>query len=588
MSDIIKRRKFVQGSSALLGLGVVSSCKTVGGSAESSVKYLQDGVEDPIRANVNSPMGLRDLELYKFVIWRMKQRPTNDPLSWSAQATIHQQYCPHGGGFFLPWHRAFLLWFEDVARENLRSLEQAQKDDLVGRLRNRFGEADADFDKAVASFAVPYWDWSEAGGGEIPAPFWEPQSTLYNFHRNPALQRNTKIAAAFVSPEVMKGIMDSTNYESFAGSLNPGFDYRGALMRQDYINENRSGGTMMELERGPHNNVHVDIGQGTQDPMQSMIQMRSPNDPIFWLHHCNIDRIWYEWSLNQVTPPTPLAKSNMSVREWLDFPMGVFNNRAGQQVTSRIEDVLNPVEVKYNFDTTVNRQPTIPVVRMQSNLPSTPDGIPSTQMAVVNTVATIEARNAWMIAGGLNRAPRQDGVNYFSIEHTALASVAASKKKIMFNYPVSTELKEMVFKVATMQFRTANLVLAKLPMPTAESVRNRMKLSFSIVAKNIGTTKVGSFAFFGHHPAMMAGGDHADHADMPNSFVVDEKLRLSFNITQQIIGRFSTRTDIDTIGNYSEDLQLVMSVEYSGAESDLSWTNADFAQSTLAFEIEQE
>jgi len=23
--------------------------------------------------------------------------------------------------------------------------------------------------------------------------------------------------------------------------------------------------------------------------------MRSPNDPIFWLHHCFVDKIWYDW-----------------------------------------------------------------------------------------------------------------------------------------------------------------------------------------------------------------------------------------------------------------------------------------------------
>src|ERR687883_363836 len=26
-----------------------------------------------------------------------------------------------------------------------------------------------------------------------------------------------------------------------------------------------------------------------------MMLMTSPNDPVFWLHHCNIDRLWGDW-----------------------------------------------------------------------------------------------------------------------------------------------------------------------------------------------------------------------------------------------------------------------------------------------------
>ena len=37
-----------------------------------------------------------------------------------------------------------------------------------------------------------------------------------------------------------------------------------------------------------HNRVHIwvggDMGPGT-----------SPNDPVFYLHHCNVDRLWALW-----------------------------------------------------------------------------------------------------------------------------------------------------------------------------------------------------------------------------------------------------------------------------------------------------
>jgi tyrosinase len=42
------------------------------------------------------------------------------------------------------------------------------------------------------------------------------------------------------------------------------------------------------LERGPHNAVHGAVGG-------AMATYGSPRDPLFWLHHANVDRIWAQW-----------------------------------------------------------------------------------------------------------------------------------------------------------------------------------------------------------------------------------------------------------------------------------------------------
>jgi tyrosinase len=46
------------------------------------------------------------------------------------------------------------------------------------------------------------------------------------------------------------------------------------------------------LEGGPHNQVHNEIG-GPNGTMADI--MISPADPIFWLHHGNLDRLWSQW-----------------------------------------------------------------------------------------------------------------------------------------------------------------------------------------------------------------------------------------------------------------------------------------------------
>ena len=43
------------------------------------------------------------------------------------------------------------------------------------------------------------------------------------------------------------------------------------------------------LEEHPHNMIHYGIGGDMFDPTTST------NDPIFWVHHANVDRMWYTW-----------------------------------------------------------------------------------------------------------------------------------------------------------------------------------------------------------------------------------------------------------------------------------------------------
>ena len=53
------------------------------------------------------------------------------------------------------------------------------------------------------------------------------------------------------------------------------------------------------MENMPHNPVHNIIGN-------IMADMMSPTDPIFWLHHANIDRLWSAWQQaggGRTTPP---------------------------------------------------------------------------------------------------------------------------------------------------------------------------------------------------------------------------------------------------------------------------------------------
>src|SRR5262249_48570557 len=81
-----------------------------------------------------------------------------------------------------------------------------------------------------------------------------------------ALPTGAMVADALTGP-------NSTHYE-----LPP---YHGDIQINDSSFRSQSEYTL-------HNPVHSWVG-GT------MSRMTSPNDPVFFLHHCNIDRLWWMW-----------------------------------------------------------------------------------------------------------------------------------------------------------------------------------------------------------------------------------------------------------------------------------------------------
>lgn len=180
---------------------------------------------------------------YREAVGQMRALPTSNPLSWEHQATIHFNYCPHGNWFFVPWHRAFIHQFEGIIRK------------LSGN----------------NDFTLPYWDWTR--NPQIPPAFWGTGNPL-NHPRS--ANQTTSMPAEFVGEPVIKEIMEKTGFQQFA-SFKSSAPYNG------------TGGGTAQFEGMPHNNVHVTIGQ-------DMVTFMSPRDPIFWLHHCNIDRIWASWN----------------------------------------------------------------------------------------------------------------------------------------------------------------------------------------------------------------------------------------------------------------------------------------------------
>ncbi|MBA2707337.1 MAG: tyrosinase family protein, partial [Gemmatimonadaceae bacterium] len=183
-----------------------------------------------VRKEVNSLAADRpELNDYRKAVRVMKEwsaADANNPKGWTAQARIHLNHCPHGNWFFLPWHRAYLWYFEDICKEACGN----------------------------ENFRLPYWNWTT--NPRIPEQFLQSGSPL--LHPRDVGANDTTDPGA-IGQQVMDEIQGIPDFETFASGRSteqrPGPNING------------------QLEGQAHNYIHVWIGR-------DMITLMSPLDPI--------------------------------------------------------------------------------------------------------------------------------------------------------------------------------------------------------------------------------------------------------------------------------------------------------------------
>jgi tyrosinase len=96
--------------------------------------------------------------------------------------------------------------------------------------------------------------------------------------------------------------------------------------------------TAGSLEATPHGDVHSTVG-GVGGLMSSF--STAARDPIFWLHHSNIDRLWAVWL-------TQADRANPTDPSWLKMTFH-FHDADGQDVTHEPRDVSDLDELGYTY-----------------------------------------------------------------------------------------------------------------------------------------------------------------------------------------------------------------------------------------------
>ena len=95
------------------------------------------------------------------------------------------------------------------------------------------------------------------------------------------------------------------------------------------------------MEQTPHDAVHVAVG-GSSGWMRSV--NLAARDPIFWLHHCNVDRWWNRWlALGG-------GRANPTASLWRNQTFS-FISAGGQLITMSASQVLDTAaQLNYLYD----------------------------------------------------------------------------------------------------------------------------------------------------------------------------------------------------------------------------------------------
>lgn len=241
----------------------------------------------------------------------MKARALAEPTSWRFYAAIHgihsqrwqfmgyltpddeipstdliRQFwvqCQHGSWYFLPWHRGYVLAFE----ANIRA-------EVV-----RLG--------GPADWALPYWNYFKPNQAKLP-PAFASRDWPDGMGDNPLFVKQrygpNNDGNVFVPLSAVNLLaMDDPDFTGVSSGGSPGF---GGVD----TGFSHSGQVHGGIESQPHDWVHGLVGGANpadpDDPMLAGL-MSDPAtaglDPIFWLHHANIDRLWEQWNRARVTPP---------------------------------------------------------------------------------------------------------------------------------------------------------------------------------------------------------------------------------------------------------------------------------------------
>ncbi|HEY2588387.1 MAG TPA: redoxin domain-containing protein [Tepidisphaeraceae bacterium] len=348
-----------------------------GETAKASARTASDRGERKVytRYDIKSPEGQKMLAKYARAVTLMRELPESDSRSWQWWWNTHwmkgypaflwEESRKHKTGviaslpanvqslaeatwdgcqahpfnpdnpeqfqqwYIWPWHRLMLYQFEQAIREVLHD------DD----------------------FSLPYWNPVTGNEADLSLPlaFRDPASPLFNGTRWPWVNGGERIDKAVMGWLTLDCLNEKFYIDSPTGSL----------------------GFCPRMDQNPHFFTHISIGGDMAD--FSTVGA----DPIFYLHHCNLDRIWESWNR--------LGNSNPTDPKYLNRKF-TFPDRNGQRVDMPVSAANRTAQLGYEYDSYAT--------------PPKPGSAPTTQPSPAKVTGDAPAAGASpSSAGGPSPAP---------------------------------------------------------------------------------------------------------------------------------------------------------------------------------------
>jgi peroxiredoxin/N-acetylneuraminic acid mutarotase len=189
--------------------------------------------------------------------------------------------------YFLPWHRLMLHEFEGAIREVLHDED----------------------------FTLPYWNPVTGNPADlvVPAVFRQPGTTLYDGTRWPWVNGGEPLDTLWKGWLSLDCLNEKFYIDSPTGNL--GFNPR--------------------MDQNPHFFTHIALGGDMAD------FATVGGDPIFYLHHCNLDRIWESWNR--------LGNKNPTDPKYLKRKFA-FGDRTGKRVDLPVSAGDRVAQLGYEYD----------------------------------------------------------------------------------------------------------------------------------------------------------------------------------------------------------------------------------------------
>ena len=383
INDGLTRRHFLQTTIVAAGAAALPFGTAL--AQTSAARYR--------RYNVMSANGQRALASYAKGVQAMLSLPADHPHNWFRNTFVHFMDCPHGNWWFYVWHRGYVGFFEETIRNlsgdpnfampywDWTTLPQIPDGMFEGVLNpqnhafERYTRNIADFTSFIQPALKAFWKtlsaaqlaqlklrgystfdllWNDVTGLDPKSgngisgnmAFANTCGSRYLTRDNPKLDAKTTYDTSL--PVILSGLQPTQFYNadvalSFTSSKTT-----------SHVVQPGSGTNFSMLENLPHNKVHNYIGGvGPLDPgpYGNMTNFLSPVDPIFFLHHSNMDRLWDVWTRKQKRLHLPYLPPQPDLGTLSKEPFLFYVNGSGRYVgPSHAGDYLSTERFNYDYE----------------------------------------------------------------------------------------------------------------------------------------------------------------------------------------------------------------------------------------------